>query len=78
MNLTVPTSSRQQVTRKEPGNLGDRRVVVLGGLLGGLWGSRCAMSDLRFTMGALRITYTILGVPYYKYGILGPKPYSNY
>ena len=24
-------------------------------------------------MGALRITYTILGVPYYNYGINGPQ-----
>ena len=30
-------------------------------------------------MGALIITYTILGVgvPYYDYSIMGPKPYSN-
>ena len=29
-------------------------------------------------IGALIITYTILGVPYYNYRIMGPKPYSNY
>ena len=30
------------------------------------------------TIGAETITFTILGVPYYKYSIRGPKPYSNY
>ena len=28
--------------------------------------------------GALIITYTILVVPYSNYGIMAPKPYSNY
>ena len=28
-------------------------------------------------IGALIITYTSLGVPYYNYSITGPKPYSN-
>ena len=31
-----------------------------------------------FNIGALIITYIILGVPYYTYSIMGPKPYSNY
>ena len=40
------------------------------GLLGGSW---------VVTIGASIITYIILGVPYYKYSIMGPqKPYSNY
>ena len=29
-------------------------------------------------IGALIITNTILGVRYYMYSIMGPKPYSNY
>ena len=32
----------------------------------------------RATVGALIITYTILGVPYCNYSITAPKPYSNY
>ena len=29
-------------------------------------------------IGALRITYSILVVPYYNYSMMAPKPYSNY
>ena len=31
------------------------------------------LTPLRFNIGALTITYTILGVPYYNYSKMGPK-----
>ena len=31
-----------------------------------------------FNVGALIVTHTISGAPYYDYSIMGPKSYSNY
>ena len=41
----------------------------------GLSTARCSvgLSGLEVHIGALIVTYTILGVPYYKYSIMGPK-----
>ena len=41
----------------------------LGGFFGGLLGDCPA----QYLLGALIMTYTILGVPYHIYGTLGPK-----
>ena len=39
--------------------------------------SRLADEGVLWALG-IGVTYTISGVPHYKYSILGPKPYSNH
>ena len=53
--------------------------VLAGLLIGGFEPlSPVTPQALHSNIGALIITYTILGVPYYNYSIMGPKTYSNF
>ena len=51
-------------------------IVVLVTLLTGIVPEKSAI--IRNIIGTRIITNSIVGVPYQKYSIMGPKPYPNY